>query len=429
MYSESASRVDYVVKEFEKVFGTRPQVVASAPGRLDLLNTHQDYKGLPVVSVAINKRTYVALSESKGKSNVLSVNLCMENIECVDTFSAKEPVLRERGFFGNYIRSIVYTLRGNGLGIGDFNMLVYSEIPMASGLASSAALQVATLTGLNELYGLSLERKLIAELAYQSEHDVVGVPCGRLDQYGSVMGGVTKIETKPPYDTVTYRDYNWTFVVLNSGIRRSVVEVHPKRISEIEMALRKVLSDHTVPGDLKAKMSTKIDEVAWGELRIEELEPYLNGLEKRLKDRIIFTIKMNESTKLALRLLENPHVATVKDETTTFLKRECRECLEYSTRTQNSVLALVAGIINYQHLLLRDLYEVSLPELEVIRDTALKSGALGVKISGAGLGGSLLAVVDSWRDGGKVVKGVREVVRSAWVVHTDEGARVDLATK
>ncbi|MEM1786871.1 MAG: galactokinase family protein, partial [Zestosphaera sp.] len=86
---DSASEViERISREYENFFSTLPPLIVSAPGRLDFLNTHQDYKGLPVVSVAINKRTYVALSRAESISRVVSVNLCGEVSECVDIFDA-----------------------------------------------------------------------------------------------------------------------------------------------------------------------------------------------------------------------------------------------------------------------------------------------------------------------------------------------------
>lgn len=88
-------------------------------------------------------------------------------------------------------------------------------------------------------------------------------------------------------------------------------------------------------------------------------------------------------------------------------------------------MRLLGGLINYQHVLLRDFYEVSTPELEIIRARALEAGALGVKISGAGMGGSLLALVEGEEEGRRVLHQTRSIVKRGWVVSVDEGARID----
>lgn len=413
------------LKEFRKFFNNSPSLIASSPGRLDFLNTHQDYKGLPVVSVAINKRAYIAVSEAEATSRAISLNLCEEGSECVDIFNVNDVSLRGREWFGDYVRSIAIALREKGLRVRNFNMLIYSEVPIASGLASSAALQVAAITGLNKLFGLGLSRQEIAELAYQSEHDVMGIPCGRLDQYGSVMGGITLIETKPPFRTKTFKGFPLEFVVLDSGIRHSTRDVHSARVKELVSGLRDLLKSSKLPENIRTLLKEDVYETDWGNLRLEYLTPLLEDVNPTSRKRIVFTLKMHASTILALRLIEEGWTRSLGALIEDLLEMECPDCLIASSKSSNEVLRLLGGLINYQHVLLRDLYEVSTPELEVIRARALEAGALGVKISGAGMGGSLLALVEGDEGGLRVLHQTESLVRRGWVVSVDEGARID----
>ncbi len=413
------------LKEFRKFFNNSPSLIASSPGRLDFLNTHQDYKGLPVVSVAINKRAYIAVSEAEATSRAISLNLCEEGSECVDIFNVNDVSLRGREWFGDYVRSIAIALREKGLRVRNFNMLIYSEVPIASGLASSAALQVAAITGLNKLFGLGLSRQEIAELAYQSEHDVMGIPCGRLDQYGSVMGGITLIETKPPFRTKTFKGFPLEFVVLDSGIRHSTRDVHSARVKELVSGLRDLLKSSKLPENIRTLLKEDVYETDWGNLRLEYLTPLLEDVNPTSRKRIVFTLKMHASTILALRLIEEGWTRSLGALIEDLLEMECPDCLIASSKSSNEVLRLLGGLINYQHVLLRDLYEVSTPELEVIRARALEAGALGVKISGAGMGGSLLALVEGDEGGLRVLHQTGSLVRRGWVVSVDEGARID----
>ncbi len=413
------------LREFKKFFSDSPSLIASSPGRLDFLNTHQDYKGLPVVSVAINKRAYVAISEARATSRVISLNLCEEGNECVDIFDVNDVSLRSGEWFGNYVRSVIIALREKGFEVRNFNMLIYSEVPIASGLASSAALQVATLTGLNELFRLRLSRQEIAELAYQSEHEVMGVPCGRLDQYGSVMGGITLIETKPPFRTKTFKGFPLKFVVLDSGIKHSTRSVHSARIRELVNGLHDLLKSSKLSEDVRTFLKEDVYETDWGDLKLEVLAPLLEDVNPTSRKRIVFTLKMHASTILALKLIEEGWTKDLNALIEDFLEKECPDCLIASSKSGNGVLRLLGGLINYQHVLLRDLYEVSTPELEVIRMKALEAGALGVKISGAGMGGSLLALIGSEEEGRKVLHQIRDIVRRGWIVSVDDGARID----
>ncbi|WP_243665937.1 galactokinase family protein [Vulcanisaeta sp. JCM 16159] len=98
--------IDAVTREFREFFNDKPTLVTSAPGRLDFLNTHQDYKGLPVVAVGINLRTYIAISKSQGEFTVASGNLRDDNVEYVDKFSLGELKLLGGKWFGDYVRAL-----------------------------------------------------------------------------------------------------------------------------------------------------------------------------------------------------------------------------------------------------------------------------------------------------------------------------------
>jgi len=412
--------LEYIETRFQEFFNRKPEVIASAPGRLDFLNTHQDYKGLPVVSVAINKRTYIAVSRSN-TTQIVSLNLCVENQPCIDEFSVENPVLKGGGWFGDYIRSVVLVLK-NKLGVtGEFNMLIYSDIPVASGLASSAALQVSAVKALSELWGFNLSRGEIAELAYTSEHDVMGIPCGRLDQYGSAFGYISRIETKPPYRVSTLKTQLFKFVAVNSGIKHSTGAIHPVRIYEIKRGIEQLLKQE-LPVEVKRLLSTNIYEVKWEELSIEDIKPYIEKLDETPRKRILFTLKMNYSTRLALELIENPSRSKLR-EVEEYLSRECSKCLEEADSASSHQLKLLGGLVNYQHVLLRDLYDVSLPQLEEIRRKALEAGAFAVKISGAGLGGALLAMVEDGSRGLNVVRETSRITSGSWLVEIDEGVR------
>ena len=414
----------YIVEKFKEVFGRQPDLIASAPGRLDFLNTHQDYKGLPVVSVAINKRTYIAVADSQSTTRVISLNLCLDGLPCMDEFSVEKPVLRGGGWFGDYIRSVVLTLKNKYRLAKDFYMLIYSEIPIASGLASSAALQVASIKALSDLWGFKLEKGEIAELAYISEHDVMGIPCGRLDQYGSAFGYVSRIETRPPYGVKTLETYTLKFVAINSGIRHSTGAIHPIRINEIRRGLEQLLLQKDIPSELKRLISLDPYETKWELINIETITPYLERLEYNAKRRILFTLKMHYSTIQALELMENPNPSRIR-EVEEYLTRECSVCLEEALKTHNPLLKALGGLINYQHVLLRDMYDVSTPELEEIRRRALEAGAIGVKISGAGLGGALFAIVEDEIIGERVARETSRTAAGAWLVKIDEGVRIE----
>jgi len=408
-----------VINEFRKMYGEGPEVVCSAPGRLDFLNTHQDYKGLPVVSVAINLRTYIALKRlNESKVRIASGNLLDEGTEYIDEFSVMESELESKyKWFGNYVRAAIIALRQAGYKVGGFIGWIRSEVPIAAGLGSSGTLLVSIITALNKLFNLQLSVKDIAELAYRAEHDVMKIPCGRLDQYASAFGGVALIETIPPYNVEVLKWSGGVFAVIDSGIKHSTAEIHPQRQREIEEGLRKLME--VAPPNLRKLLGYRYWEPQWRELRLEMLQPYLDSLDEKARNRIVYTIKAHRSTMLAVKILKGLEVT--EQEIISVLEVDTIKARElYLAGSQ----ALIGYIMTYQHKLLSDLYDVSLPELDSIVNAFIENGAYGAKLSGAGLGGCVIALFSNEEKAQKAVEDMlsRKLGRQGWVVKVDIGA-------
>ena len=396
-------------------------IKVSAPGRADLFNTHQDYKGLPVVPAALGIRTYIEGERDKsGNIYVYSENIAREGGDPEDAFSLEE--IKLKGRWSDYIKAVVKALVEGGYNIKGAKLKIFSNVPVASGLASSAALLVATATWFNYAYNLNLTRKEIAEITYKAEHDIMGIPCGRLDQYGSSFGWIIKLETRPPYNVEQLPRKNLIFVVLNSGIKHSTKAIHPVRQAEINEGLRKLLN-MDIPKSLRAKLANSFDKVMWEEISEDEIKPFLDELPDKSAKRILFTLRMHRSTEVALKLLRFEKVR-IDEARFTILDEDLEKVR--SAPAEKRDLYLLGAIMNYQHHLLRDLYEVSLPELEEMRNGMLETGALGVKISGAGLGGALIALVENEEIGKRVVEaGISAGGKEGWVLPLDEGARLE----
>jgi galactokinase len=365
---------------------------------VDFLNTHQDYKGLPVVPIAINLRTYVTVIEESNYFEIKSEDLCREGKDCIDKFSPSEPSLLEGRWWGNYLRAVVKAVEehlGEPLRKG-FKATIMSKVPVGSGLSSSAALEVSFLKAIDHFYNLGLTKKDLAELAFQAENRIAGIPCGRLDQYSSAFGGIILLRPKPPVEIEELKPGNVQLIVVDSGIRHSVADIHPARQEEINRALRKLMENPKVPHELREKLGYRYDQPKWEQISLDEIEPYLDILAEKERKRILFTVLMQAST---MRAVEK-------------MRRENWNPLD------------IAPEINYQHELLRDLYDVSLPQLEKIRDAMLNAGALAVKLSGAGMGGSLIALVEKNEE--DIVKSALSAgAKQAWKVWPDSGARIE----
>jgi galactokinase len=378
-------------------------LISSAPARADFLNTHQDYKGLPVIPIAINLRTYFfAINEINEKFKIISLNLKKQGVDYIDTFNIPKVNLKSGKWFGNYLRSVFIALQkyirkkfNKGLEI-----LIESEIPVASGLASSAALEVAFTKLLSEYYDLNLSLEEIAEISFIAENKIFGIPCGRLDQYGSSFGKSIILYPKPPVKVEALPINDMNIIVVDSGIRHSVADIHPKRQEEINIGLKQLMESSIVPKEIKEKIGYRFDEPKWDEIKIEEIEKYLKLINNISAKRILYTIKTHESTLRAIKIIK-------------------------SNMIKNKLYEL-GEIMNEQHEFMRDLYDLSLPKIEKIRNEMLNSGALGVKISGAGLGGCLIGIYDKKENGNKILESaIKAGATNGWILKIDEGVKAE----
>ncbi|MEM1644762.1 MAG: galactokinase family protein [Ignisphaera sp.] len=411
-------QVEIIRREFENMFKSIPDVVVSAPGRLDFLNTHQDYKGLPVVAVGVNLRTYVAIKRSSNVKIVVgSGNIKDESIEYIDEFFAENPELLDKPkWFGNYIRAAVITLRMKGLRIGGAQVWIRSWIPIGSGLGSSGTLLVSIIAAFNEVFNLGLSTKDIAELAYVAEHDIMGIPCGRLDQYAAAFGNIVFIETKPPYNVDVLPTIPGFFVAVDTGIRHSTAEIHPIRQREIDEGLAKLVN--IVPENVRSLLGQRYWEPRWELLNLSSIEPYFASVGERSRKRIVFTLKTHRSTMLALKVIKGvlPSVNELADVLEVGFE-EAKKIIDIG------ILGVVGAVMTYQHKLLSKLYDVSLPQIDLLVEKLIEFGALGAKLSGAGLGGAVIAL---FKDRSTAENAVRKVLElglgtRGWVLEIDRG--------
>jgi galactokinase len=403
-------------------------VVSSSPGRADFLNTHQDYKGLPVVPAALNLRMYLFANPTKNKVfTVRSLDLERCNEPSLDSFEIKKNEMMGRNFFGNYFRGVVNVLLDRGLAtkLRGMDVTIKSEIPIGSGLSSSAALEVSFTELLNHICNLGLTKRDLAEISFIAENREVGVPCGRLDQYGVAFGGIIKLECRSPYriEPLPFRDL--IFVIIDSGIRHSTADIHPRRQSDIDRGLKILMESRKAPEALKAKLGYRFDEPKWEEISEGEIEDSLSIIDDKAKRRILFTLRMQILTEFALKVLRFEGVC--EEEIGLYLDEERMNMIRRSPSAERSY-RILGEIMTDQHSLLRDLYDVSLPELEEMCSSTLEAGAYGAKISGAGMGGSIIALVKNEEEGGKVIDACLNVgAKNGWLSRIGEGVKVESA--
>jgi galactokinase len=312
------------------------EATARAPGRVNLLGEHTDYNDGLVLPVAIEQSTTVTMRPNGAQQFSLHATELGRTVQFTLDVAPAEH-------FATYVFGCLQLAREYGAGIPFLDIEVSSEVPMGVGLSSSAALEVATLRCLRKLLQLPFDDVLIAQLAQRAEVDYAHVRCGIMDQMASSLAATDRallIDTR----TLARRDVplprGSAVLVLDSGVARTLATSgYNQRRSECEQAARLL-------GLASLRDVTGLDQLA--------------ALPDLLRRRVrhVFT--------------ENARVATAA---------ECTEPAEFGL------------LMNASHASLRDDYEVSTPELDLL--VALLQGERdvhGARLTGAGFGGACVAL-------------------------------------
>jgi len=337
---------------FRKVYDSSPEVLSHAPGRINIIGEHTDYNLGYVLPAALNLRNYCLLSRRTDDK----VRLWTENFKQKDEFSLREITFSEENKWVNYIRGIFWVLKEEGLDLQGIDGLIWGDIPPESGLSSSAALEVSIVQGLNTLFNLDLPPLKMVELARKAENEFVGVQCGIMDQFISVFGKESSalfldcetLDTKLiPFHM---KEGGLQVVVYETGVRRELAgSEYNKRRNESSQALE-VLKKYGVE---KYKDAT-----------LDTLEKIKNEMDEVVFRRARHVISENARVKEAVRAME-------KDD-----------------------FDLLGHLLFRSHESLRDDYEVSCPELDLLYESGRKfPGCYGARLTGAGFGGSGIALV------------------------------------
>ena len=180
----NTSLITQIKEEFYAQFQTEP-LLAFAPGRINIIGEHTDYNEGFVFPAAINLGIGVAI-QSSTDTNCHVISKDMNESFSFNVNETLTPIAN--GGWKNYILGIIIELKKQDISLQPFNMVFSGNIPIGSGLSSSAALENAFLTGINTLQHLNLEKMKMARIGQSAEHNAVGVKCGIMDQYSSMFG-------------------------------------------------------------------------------------------------------------------------------------------------------------------------------------------------------------------------------------------------
>ena len=336
-----------IEKKFLETFGAEPDLVAAAPGRVNLIGEHIDYSDGFVLPFAIKDRTLVA-ARIRYDSTIRIASAQRRNKIVTVDISKVKPGLK--GEWERYALGVLWAL-----GVKDgVDLLIDGHVPLGAGLSSSAALECSVATAMNHLFDLGFNLEELARLTQKAENQYVGVPCGIMDQSVSLMATQGSALLLDCRDLTTK---NIPFDVASSGLELLIIDTQAHHaLTDGGYAERRASCESVV---------AKLGITSLRELSMEQLENS-RGL-------------LTETEFVRAR-----HAVT-----------EMKRVLECVTALSNSDFEKVGQLINQSHASLRDDYTVSCPELDTAVEAALAAGALGSRMVGGGFGGSAIALIQA----------------------------------
>ena len=353
---------------FAERFGLRPDGVWSAPGRVNLIGEHTDYNAGLCLPIALPQRTYVAARRRLDRRLRLWSHQGDGPVEVqLDDVAPGHPA-----GWASYVAGVLWALEEVGHDVGGIDLTVDSEVPLGAGLSSSAALECAVASAVSDLYDLDLTgddggRTALAAVCVNAENTIAQAPTGGMDQSAAMR-------CRPGH-------------ALLLDCRDGSVEHVPFEPESRGLALLVVntRADHALVDGQYAERRAGCEQAA-RELGVSTLrEVTVEGLEA------------------TLARLEDPVV-----------RRRARHVVTETARVEQAVEALrdwrirdLGAIFDASHASMRDDFEISCAELDLVVETARAHGALGARMTGGGFGGSAIALVP-WGDEDEIGEAVVE---------------------
>ncbi len=348
-----------LLKKFNEIFGGEGEVHSYfAPGRVNLIGEHTDYNGGHVFPCALSIGTYgLARKRQDNKLRFYSVNF--EKLGVIET-SLEDLVPSDSAGWTNYPKGVMWAFEKRGFKMPcGVDFLIYGNIPNGSGLSSSASLEVLTGLMLREEYGFdALTMQDLAIIGQYSENNFNGMNCGIMDQFASAMG---KKDCAIFLDTSTLNfEYapvklpTAKIVITNSKVKHSLVgSAYNDRRNECETALK--------------DLQTVLDIKALGDLTEEEFEANKAVIKSDVcRKRAKHAVYENQRAVKAVQALKDNNIEEF------------------------------GKLMNASHVSLRDDYEVSCEEIDVLVDLAWETpGVIGSRITGGGFGGCTVSIVEN----------------------------------
>ncbi len=333
--------------EFAEIFGAPPERIVRAPGRVNLIGEHTDYNEGFVLPMAIDREMHIA---ARARQDRL-VRMVALDLGCKRSEFSLDAITRdETQRWSNYLRGVAWALRQRGIDLPGLDVALQGNVPIGSGLSSSAALEVCAATTFQVFAGFKMSKVDLARLCQQAENDFVGVKSGIMDQFISILaceGDALLIDC---------RDLSYQNVPLPRGAIIVVCDTMKRRgLVDSEYNTRRAECDQAA-----RQFSVKA-------LRDASLKQFAR-LEKEMPPKVAQRAR---------------HIIT-----------ENARVLQAVAAAQANDLATFGALMNESHASLRDDYAVSCAELDTMVEIARQQpGCLGARLTGAGFGGCTVNLV------------------------------------
>jgi galactokinase len=342
-------------EQFTDRFGTMPKWIAAAPGRVNLIGEHIDYNDGFVLPMAIDRYCVIAADGFIQRERA-TIHSVQQNDSAVIPLPVSRPHRNQiKGHWFNYVEGVIAGCAEHQLQPRGFKGLIDSEVPVGGGLSSSAAIEVATATLIEAMTGKSLEPVAKALLCQKAEHEYAGVPCGIMDQFASVMCKADHLMLldcrSQQIEHIPFTDPKITVLIINTNVKHELSGgEYAERRSQCESAARKL----GVP---------------------------------------------------SLRDASERQLQACRDLTDAEFRR-ARHAISEIARTIEAAAELKAGnwprvgeLMYASHNSLRDDYEVSCRELDLLVEMAQNigqsGGIIGSRMTGGGFGGCTVSLVET----------------------------------
>lgn len=343
-----------------RVAGRKPEGVWSAPGRVNLIGEHTDYNEGFVLPFAIPHRTFAAAGLRDDDRIRVASTFTAEPVEVAldelatlfPTASGAEPAVPE---WSAYVLGVAWALQlaAPGAALRGVDIAIASDVPVGAGLSSSAAIEGAVASALNDLWSLGLDPVTLAQVGRRAENEAVGAPTGIMDQMASMLG----------------RPDAATFIDCRSLATESVPTGFTAEGLEVLVIDTQVSHSHSTGGYRERRDACERGAALLG----------------------IPSLRDASDADL-------PRAAELMDDVTL---RRVRHVITENRRVLDTVRTLgaegpraIGDLLVASHASMRDDFEISVPELDLAVETALEQGAVGARMTGGGFGGAAIALVD-----------------------------------